>query len=181
MDWMFSQPWRGHYSQWSLFITFRAGALYGPCRGSWGLWMESFSSAYLHTLLVLGSSVLDLFQTLWIIRSFCFPLIPNSVMEMIGADWESVLFLITKWQLMLLEAVLCFLLVYLNVYLRFSVILHIHNITSLLIPPHLPPQTDRQIHTHTHTYTHTLYPYTLKTTLPTKNWDVALNSFISLL
>ena len=61
---------------------------------------------------------------------------------------------------MLLEAVLCFLLVYLNVYLRFSVILHIYNITSLLIPPHLPPQTDRQTdrqtHTHTHTHTHTL-------------------------
>ena len=126
VDWMFSQPWRGHYSQWSLFITFRAGALYGPCRGSWGLWMESFSSAYLHTLLVLGSSVLDLFQTLWIIRSFCFPLIPNSVMEMIGADWESVLFLITKWQLMLWEVVLCFIFVYLNIYLRLSVILHRH-------------------------------------------------------
>lgn len=102
VDWMFSQPWRGHYSQWSLFITFRAGVLYGPCWGSWGLWMESFSSAYLHTLSVLRDSVLDLFQILWIIRSFCFPLIPNSVLQMTGADWEFVLFLKTEWQLMLL-------------------------------------------------------------------------------
>lgn len=131
VDWMFSQPWRGHYSQWSLFITFCAGALYGPCRGSWGLWMESFSSAYLHTLLVLGSSALDLFQSLWIIRSFCFPLIPNSVMEMIGTDWESVLFLIREWQLMLWEGVSCFLFVYLNICLGFSVVLHIDNIIFL--------------------------------------------------
>ena len=30
-------------------------------------------------------------------RPLCFPLIPNSVAEMIDTDWESVLFLIIKW------------------------------------------------------------------------------------
>lgn len=42
--------------------------------------------SYLHTRIVLSNSVLCLFQALWIIRSFCFPLIPNNVLQM-GRHW----------------------------------------------------------------------------------------------
>lgn len=104
VDKVFSQPWRGHYSQWSIHHFRATGALSRLLAEILRdfEWRALCSSAYLHALLTLGSSVLDLFQTLWIIRSFCFPLIPNmSVMEMMSTDWESVSFLITKWQLML--------------------------------------------------------------------------------